>query len=259
MKFLVLLLLGLLCGSMLVTPTIASEEEIEIDEADEEVGEEGEEAEGEEGSEEEEVLDDDLDDRELGSSDSVVIDSLLPDHPDFEVVPGVPNEILFAFTNKGAKPVFITTAQAYLHYHQFWEYYFENYTLTGYDTVVQPGEQATISYFFAVHPMVEAGSYHFSSRVWYHDKDGGNFTNLALNATLEIVNPENDLDIQTLALFTSVVATAVAVVYYVIRSKDSKKRGSRVERGTTSSTVSDDSWLEGTAYDPSKKKGNKKR
>jgi hypothetical protein len=63
--------------------------------------------------------------------------------------------------------------------------------------VINPNEQYSFAYRFLPHAMLEEGEFGLLIQGFYHDNDGGNFSSIIFNSTINIVEPVETLDVQS--------------------------------------------------------------
>jgi len=182
----------------------------------------------------------------------LAVTAIFPNNQDSVLTPTIPTELLIGLKNRGNSPVQLIAAQSHLHYHQMWHYYIENYTAARLNSVVKPGEQVTISYWFALHPMLEVGPYYFSSRIYFRTEDGTNFSQFVLNSTINVSEFVTENDFYSYLFVFAVIGALLAAVYYGLKARFGRKSARRISRDSNPSLENDD-WLENTAY---KKKKN---
>lgn len=158
--------------------------------------------------------------------------------------------VVIALHNQGNGIFNVTQIAASLMYPQDHRYFIQNYTKTSYSQKVLPSEQRSFVYTFAPDAMLEPDrDYGLVVSIFYSDAEGGNFTNVIFNNTMQLVEDSTPLDLQS--LFTYVFVLGVAgligfVVFNAGKNLKKKKGGRKVEYGTQRATVIDNEWLEGT-------------
>jgi len=172
---------------------------------------------------------------------------VFPNAPTRDLHAGKPAEVLIGFKNVGPKPYLFTSLKGGLYYNLDARYFLENYTSANFDTVINPNEQYSFAYRFLPHSMLEEGEFGLLIQGFYHDNDGGNFSSIIFNSTINIVEPVETLDVQSLFQYAFIVALGALggfLLYKSFGSVGGKKRYTS-ERGTTSSADADE-WLQGT-------------
>lgn len=185
----------------------------------------------------------------LGPSDEALTVHIFPNSTNDKFFVGKPISIVVGFSNIGSSPFNISYVQASLMYPQDHRYYIHNYTKTYYGEEVSGSELRSFLYTFAPDPMLEPRSYGLVISVYYNDLEGSNYTHVVFNRTIELIETDESMDVQTLFLYVGVLGVAGLVGFIVYKAARSNKRQrgpKRVEYGTNT-TVLDNEWLEGTA------------
>lgn len=183
---------------------------------------------------------------QLLPSPDVTISSIFPVSSEKEFVLGDPIEIVIGLHNLGDVAVNVTSAFSSLRYPPDWRYTIQNYTRKSFDFIVNPKEQASFFYSFLPDPMLEPREFGLQVEIDYHDLAGGNWSSVAFNDTIRLVESGESIDAQTLFTYVGLIGVAGLILFIISKSVRKEKRPTRrVETGTKATEV-DPEWLEGT-------------
>lgn len=154
---------------------------------------------------------------------------------------------LVGFSNKGEKDFVLDTMDASFRYPMDFSFYIQNFTTIGYNKVVKPKQQATLSYSFFTSESFSARPFGLAVNLRYRDADGIAYQDAVFNETIEVVEIDEGLDGETFFLYmflaTCLVLLLVAGQQFLgtIKKKPASKQ--KVEMGTQSASDVDYDWL----------------
>lgn len=155
---------------------------------------------------------------------------------------------LVGFSNKGDKEFVLDTMDASFRYPMDFSFYIQNFTTIGYNKVVKPKEQATLSYSFFVSESFSARPFGLTVQLMYRDADGNPYLDAVFNETVEVIEIDEGLDGETFFLYmflaTCLVLLLVAGQQFlgtVSKKKPANKQ--KVEMGTQNANDVDYDWL----------------
>jgi len=224
------------------------EDEIDNNEADEEVAAE------DINVADEDVKTDEYDDFKLGSSPDAETTILFtkPAGSASDLPAGKVAEFLIGFSNKGNQEMLIESVEAAFHYPMDHTFVIQNFSAIHYNKVVKPLQQATVGYSFLPAEPFAGRPFGLSINVAY-SSEGRVYSESVFNETVNIVEVDEGLDGETFFLYVFFAAGIVLLLVLGQQALSSmgKRRGGapRVETGTTrnSGNVSDDGidydWL----------------
>jgi len=194
----------------------------------------------------------------LISSEYVATYYVFPESPEKEFIIGNPVELLLGLENNGESPINVTQLFASIRHPSDWRYYIQNFTKLSLSVIVRPGEEVSFIYKFKPDQMLEPRTFGLSAEVLYHDFEGGNFSSVFFNNTINLIELSESIDAQTLFTYIGIVGIAGLVLFIIYKSVGDRKRTKRntpkFETGTQKTDMIDDEWLEGThAYSKSSK------
>jgi len=166
-----------------------------------------------------------------------------------DFIGGQPVRCLLGFTNKGQKDFILDTMDASFRYPQDYSYFIHNFTLIGYNRVVEPKRQATLEYGFLPSEAFGGRPFGLTILLNYHDVEGNLFQEALFNETITIREPDEGLDGETFFLYVFLAAIVVLVILGTQQLLVSfgKKKVSKpkpaVEMGTQSKSDVDMEWL----------------
>jgi len=186
----------------------------------------------------------------LGPSADASTVYVFPNSTNNKFFVGKPISIVVGLNNIGSGTFNVTQVGASLMYPQDHRYYIQNYTKGYYGETVSPSEIRSFLYNFFPDPMLEPRIYGLVISVYYTDLEGGNFSHVVFNNTIELIETDESMDAQTLFLYVGILGIAGLVgflVYKSARVSKQKKGPRRVEYGTQKAVVLDNDWLAGTS------------
>lgn len=167
-----------------------------------------------------------------------------------DFVAGFPVRVLLGFTNKASKDFVLDTMDASFRYPQDYTYFIHNFTVIGYNRVVEPQKQATLEYGFLPSESFGGRPFGLTILLNYHDADGVLFQEALFNETITLREPDEGLDGETFFLYVFLAAIVVLVVLGAqhLLSSFGKKKSSKpykapVEMGTQNASDVDLEWL----------------
>jgi len=194
------------------------------------------------------------------TTEEILVYHFLPKFGQSKVIAGALTDLLVGIRNTGENSWNITHIQSSIVHPYDYTYHLENFTRREYGVVVGPNEQHTLSYTFVPNELLEPREYGLTTTVYFQqlgDIEGKNYTNLAYNGTVEVVENVSGVDSQL--LFTVVGGAGLAglvayIIYTVFASlgKKTKRSSRKIEHGTVKEDVLDNDWLDGTLADLSK-------
>ncbi|XP_037528208.1 translocon-associated protein subunit alpha [Rhipicephalus sanguineus] len=155
---------------------------------------------------------------------------------------------LVGFSNKGDKEFVLDTMDASFRYPMDFSFYIQNFTTIGYNKVVKPKQQATLSYSFFASESFSARPFGLAVNLRYRDADGNAYQDAVFNETVEVVEIDEGLDGETFFLYmflaTCLVLMLVAGQQFLgTLSKKKPASKQKVEMGTQSASDVDYDWL----------------
>lgn len=246
---------------------MAQDEDIETVDATVDTEEPTEEAEEEVPFQEEVVeVDDDLRPGLVPSPDAETT-VFLPDFSDYTFPAGSTVTVIVGFKNIGSGSFRINDVEASFRFPGDFSYSMWNFTQVFTDTLVESGDLTTIFYQFRPHENFEPREFGFVVNVNYFDGDGAQFQDAVINRTCNVIERTDEFDWQGTILYTVLIGSAGAFLYYFISGKITKsshvKRTALIERGTSNSKQAaasvNNEWLSDlNVADVKKKKTPKK-
>jgi len=188
----------------------------------------------------------------LEPSPDVATAVYFPSSPDKKFPTGKEVSVLIGFTNNGDKAFNVTLVSASLMYPLDYRYYIQNYTKQAEYRIVAPKTQATFAYSFVPDPFLEPREFGLTANIYYSLEDGSaNYTSVAFNNTITLVEPNEPVDLQTFFMYVGLVGIAGLFGFIVYQSlsglSGKKQKRPKIETGTQRSNVLDTEWLEGTS------------
>lgn len=155
---------------------------------------------------------------------------------------------LVGFTNKGSKDFVLDTMDASFRYPMDFSFYIQNFTTIGYNKVVKPKQQATLSYSFFASESFSARPFGLTVNLMYRDADGAAYLDAVFNETVEVVEVDEGLDGETffLYMFLATCLVLLLVAGQQFLGSVSKKKAApkqKVEMGTQNVNDVDYDWL----------------
>jgi len=192
------------------------------------------------------------------AAEDVVTSYVFPDNAARQFVAGEPVEVLVGFRNKGSRQYNITFIDASFNFPQDFSYYIQNFSRWEYGMPVQASQEVTLSYMFRPDAMLEPRDFGVLVNVYYKDATGRNYTNVAFNGTVDLVEPVVGWDAQSFFAVLAVLALLGVGGFFAYRSLSTwakkQKSSKKVEYGTKVRQEVEDDWLAGTAADPALRK-----
>jgi len=173
---------------------------------------------------------------------------------------GEPVEILLVVSNKGDQQFNITHVTASFNYPLDFTYYIQNFTAREYNVALAPGVHTSLAYIFLPDPLLEPRDFGLVVAVHYKDDQGVNYTSIAFNSTVDIVEPTGGVDTQTFFAYlaiSAIIGMIGFVGYRVLGSWKKRQKFAPKEFGTTQTL--DNEWLTGTSADPVLSLSSKKK
>jgi len=184
---------------------------------------------------------------------------VFPQNPTLDFTPGEIVELVLGFSNKGERLFNITHITASLRYLQDWKYYIQNFTKLTYGIGVLPEQEGSFLYTFRPDPLIEPRQFGMQVNVFYHDSANENFTSVLFNGTINIVEPNESFDTQTVFTYVGLLAVVGLIGFIVLKSLgtfEKKIRGRKSDYSTPKvANQLDNDWLEGTSASSFTKKG----
>jgi len=197
----------------------------------------------------------------LVASPDAVTSFVFPRFPERQFPSGEPVEILTGFYNKGKEIFNITKIAASFNYPLDYSYYIQNFTTKEYGLAVAPGDEISVSYVFKPDPLLEPREFGLVVSVFYQDSQKTNWTSVAFNSTVDMVESGGGVDAQTFFTYLGIIAflgLSGFLLSGVLSSwvKKHKRKGGRYEVGTKAPREVQNEWLIGTSaeHDIRKKK-----
>lgn len=155
---------------------------------------------------------------------------------------------LIGLGNNGKNDFIVELVEASLRYPQDYTYYIQNFTGFQYNTVVQPGSQASFEYAFKPHESFGGRPFGLTINLAYKDSEGKPFMDAVFNETINIIESDEGIDGETFFLYVFLVAVALLLVmagHYALTSVKGKKPAAKpvIEMGTQQNTDIDYDWL----------------
>ncbi|XP_071785198.1 translocon-associated protein subunit alpha-like [Asterias amurensis] len=157
-------------------------------------------------------------------------------------------QILLGFTNNGKQNYVLENIHASLRYPQDFSYYIQNFTARDYNTVVEPGKEATLEYIFQASETLALRPFGFVMELNYKDAEGNQFMDAVFNDTVQFTEPDEGLDTETFFLYVFLVALVVVLLVgaqQLVASLGKKRKAPKavVETGTQNNTDIDYDWI----------------
>ncbi|XP_068701526.1 translocon-associated protein subunit alpha-like [Montipora foliosa] len=154
---------------------------------------------------------------------------------------------LVGLANNGKNDFIVEVIEASLRYPQDYTYFIQNFTALQYNTVVQPGNQASFEYAFKPHESFGGRPFGLTVNMVYKDSEGKPYMDAVFNETVNITESEEGMDGETFFLYVFLVAVclllAIAGHYMLTSVKGKKSVKPVVEMGTQQKTDIDYDWL----------------
>lgn len=125
---------------------------------------------------------------------------------------GKPVRVLVGLTNNGDKNFIVDTIDAAFHYPQDYSYYFQNFTVVKYDSVVEQNKQMTFDYVFTPSDSFSSRPFTLTVNLNYKDADGKVFQDAVFNETITMGEPDEGLDGETFFLYVFLAAMVVLMI-----------------------------------------------
>jgi translocon-associated protein subunit alpha len=192
------------------------------------------------------------------AAEDVVTSFVFPENFNRQFTAGEPVEVLVGFRNRGQRQYNITFIDASFNFPQDFSYYIQNFSRWEYGMPVQATQEVTLSYMFRPDAMLEPRDFGVLVNVYYKDATGKNYTNVAFNGTVDLVEPVVGWDAQSFFAVLAVLALLGVGGFFAYRSLSTwakkQKSSKKVEYGTKVRQEVEDDWLAGTAADPARRK-----
>lgn len=166
-----------------------------------------------------------------------------------DFVAGQAIRCLLGFTNKGQTDFILDTMDASFRYPQDYSYYIHNFTVIGYNKIVEPQRQATLEYGFLPSEAFGGRPFGLTILLNYHDAEGNLFQEAMFNETITLREPDEGLDGETFFLYVFLAAIVVLIIlgaqqlFITFGKKKMSKPKQSIERGTQNTSDVDMEWL----------------
>lgn len=167
-----------------------------------------------------------------------------------ELPGGFPVEFLIGFANKGEDDFTVETIEASFRYPMDFNYYIQNFSAIAYNSIVKPGNDATVSYSFVPSDTFAGRPFGLNIALNYRDANGIQYTEAVFNETVQIIEMDEGLDGETLFLyiFLAAIVVLLLVIGQQFLGSVGKKRRTpvlrkQVETGTSNTNDVDYDWL----------------
>lgn len=228
------------------TSFVVRAEEDEVD-ADDDVDVEGE---GEDTGVIDEGGEEDEDVTQTGASpdaDTTILFTKPANNPQ-ELPAGQVVEFLVGFLNRGKQDFVLETLEASFRYPLDFSFYIQNFTTFGFNRVVKPNEESTLSYSFLTPENFAGRPIGLNVHLNYRDGEGNLFGESVFNETISVVEVDEGLEFETFFLYLFLAAGLVLLLVagQQLLTSVGKKRVTKkpaVETGTSSTDGVDYEWL----------------
>ncbi|KAH3762864.1 translocon-associated protein TRAP alpha subunit [Pelomyxa schiedti] len=184
----------------------------------------------------------------IRGNDDIATAMIFPDQPDQVFVAGEPVNLLVGVRNLGKNPITLLSLAASLHHPFNFKYIFQNYTRQNFaGVVVEPAEEASLSYSFTPDAMLEARAFNLFVDLRLFDAKA-NYSVTVYNTTLEIAEPPSLMNLQTLFVYLAGLSIAglVAFVGYNIFKKLQQGTPTKAAHAKKPTSARHE-WLSGTS------------
>ncbi|KAL1518384.1 hypothetical protein ABEB36_002015 [Hypothenemus hampei] len=167
-----------------------------------------------------------------------------------ELVAGNPVEFLVGFQNNGEQDFVVDYIDASFRYPMDFNYFIQNFSAVGYNTVVKREEEATFQYTFVPAETYAGRPFGLNINLVYHDINGNGFQEAVFNETVQIVELDEGFDGETFFLYVFLAASVVLFLVIgqqtlltVGKKRPIIKKAAPVETGTSNPNNVDYDWL----------------
>lgn len=155
---------------------------------------------------------------------------------------------LLGLDNNGKNDFIVEIIEASLRYPQDYTYFIQNFTALQYNTVVQPGHQASFEYNFKPHESFGGRPFGLTINMVYKDSEGKPYMDAVFNETVNITESNEGIDGETFFLYVFLVAIGLLLLiggHYALTSVKKKKPAVKpvIEMGTQQNNGIDYDWL----------------
>ncbi|XP_033103840.1 translocon-associated protein subunit alpha-like [Anneissia japonica] len=159
-----------------------------------------------------------------------------------------PIQLLIGFSNKGSKDFILDTVQASLRYPQEFSYHIHNFSTIAYNTVVEPGKEATLEYQFQVYEVFATRAFGFVVELFYKDEENNLFFDAVFNETITMIEIDEGLDTETFFMYVFLGALVILCLFGIQQlfasfGKKRKTSPKPVEMGTQNHDDVDMDWI----------------
>lgn len=244
-------LLALLSMSLILTPIVRAEDEVEDDE-DVAVNEEG----GAQTAAETEA--DEVaagDDQELRSSPFAKTQVLFISPESTDLPAGKVAKLLIGFKNNGSAPFIVETIDGSFRYPQDFSYHIQNFSTYHFNKVIESEREATFEYVFTPSEVFSSRQFGLTINLRYRNLDGKQFVNSVFNDTINVVEPEEGLDGETFFLYVFLGAIVILLLVggnhllSTFRKKSGRSSKYTAHKQTNGSGVSGTTSVDGIDYE----------
>ncbi|KAH1010107.1 hypothetical protein HUJ05_004461 [Dendroctonus ponderosae] len=166
-----------------------------------------------------------------------------------ELVGGAPVEFLVGFRNKGLQDFVVEYIEASFRYPMDFNYYIQNFSAVGYNSIVKPSEESTFQYTFVPSVGFAGRPFGLHINLAYHDAAGNGFQEAVFNETVQIIELDEGFDGETFFLYVFLAASVVLLLVIgqqtllSVGKKRPAKKATPVETGTNNPNNVDYDWL----------------
>mmetsp|Transcript_17764 Transcript_17764/g.24555 ORF Transcript_17764/g.24555 Transcript_17764/m.24555 type:complete len:266 (+) Transcript_17764:88-885(+) len=185
------------------------------------------------------------------SADDVQTYFIFPDNPDLYFVSGQKAEVVVGFDNNGDESLNITQVAGSLNSPMDARIYIQNWTSPVYNTIVNPGDQASFSLIITPDVNLQPRDFLVSLSVFYQSDDGEDlYSSTFYNGTIHLLEPPGFLDMETFFMYFFIVAVVGLIAGALFKALQSagvvkKSKSRKIETGTRVGD-NDNEWLKGT-------------
>jgi len=147
-----------------------------------------------------------------------------PNHPEKRFPVGTRTTLLLGVHNIGKTPFNISYIYANLHSPFDFSYYIQNFTVRQYNTIILPGEQATIDYTFIPDKSLEPLDFWFSAHVIYNDTvEQEMYFTTFFNGTIELIEKPTEYNFRRIFTIFLFIAIAGIVAQFLFQRSSLSK------------------------------------
>lgn len=122
---------------------------------------------------------------------------------------------MVGFKNKGKQEFVVESLAASLRYPQDFNYHIQNFSTVVYNRLVKPTHEATFSYALIVNEALSERPFGFLVNLQYRDATGKRFASAAFNQTVNIVEFDDGLNLQTLFIYVFLASLAFGILFAI--------------------------------------------